>query len=93
MLGDRVNSIRKKRLKTQAHALKPVVIVGQSGLTESVLEEIEIAITSHELIKIKIRAEKEERLQIRDQIIVKAKSELIQTIGQIIVIYRQNPDK
>jgi RNA-binding protein len=88
-----VNSIRKKRLKTQAHALKPVVIVGQSGLTESVLEEIEIAITSHELIKIKIRAEKEERLQIRDQIIVKTKSELIQTIGQIIVIYRQNPDK
>ena len=88
-----MNSIRKKRLKTQAHALKPVVIVGQSGLTESVLEEIEIAITSHELIKIKIRAEKEERLQIRDQVIVKTKSELIQTIGQIIVIYRQNPDK
>lgn len=88
-----MNSARKKQLKTQAHSLKPVIIVGQSGLTESVLKEIEVTLETHELIKIKIRAEKEERLQIRDQIIVKAKSELIQTIGQIIVIYRQNPDK
>jgi len=88
-----VDSARKKQLKTQAHSLKPVIIVGQSGLTESVLTELEITLDTHELIKIKIRAEKNERNQIRDQIITKSEAELIQTIGQIIVVYRKNPEK
>jgi len=87
-----VNSARKKQLKAQAHSLKPVIIVGQSGLTESVLKEIEITLDTHELIKIKIRAEKEVRNQIRDQVIANTHSELIQTIGQIIVIYRKKPN-
>ena len=85
-----MNSARKKQLKAQAHSLKPVIIVGQSGLTESVLKEIGITLDTHELIKIKIRAEKEPRNLIRDQIIADTHSELIQTIGQIIVIYRKN---
>ena len=88
-----MDSARKKQLKTQAHSLKPVIIVGQSGLTESVLTELEITLDTHELIKIKIRAEKNERNQIRDQIITKSEAELIQTIGQIIVIYRKNLEK
>ncbi len=87
-----MNSARKKQLKAQAHSLKPVIIVGQSGLSESVLKEIEITLDTHELIKIKIRAEKEERNRIRDQIIADTHSELIQTIGQIIVIYRKKPE-
>jgi RNA-binding protein len=87
-----VNSARKKQLKAQAHSLKPVIIVGQSGLTESVLKEIEITLDTHELIKIKIRAEKEPRKQVRDQITAKTKAELIQSIGQIIVIYRKKPE-
>ncbi len=88
-----MNSARKKQLKAQAHSLKPVIIVGQSGLTESVLNEIEITLDTHELIKIKIRAEKLQRNKIRDQIVTDTQSELIQTIGQIIVVYRKNPDK
>ena len=87
-----MNSARKKQLKAQAHTLKPVIIVGQSGLTESVLKEIEITLDTHELIKIKIRAEKELRNQISDKIIADTHSELIQTIGQIIVIYRKKPE-
>ena len=86
-----MNSDKKKQFKAQAHSLKPVIIVGQAGLTESVLKEIEITLDTHELIKIKIRAEKEQRNQIRDQIVTDTHSELIQTIGQIIVIYRKKP--
>ncbi len=82
-----------KQLKTQAHLLKPVIMVGQSGLTKSVLEEIEVTLNTHELIKIKIRAEKEDRIQISAQIIETSQAELIQSIGQIIVIYRKNPEK
>ncbi len=88
-----MNSVRKKRLKTQAHALKPVIIVGQSGLTESVLKELEVTLDTHELIKIKIRAEKEERKQIQELIVTKTRAEFIQSIGQTIVIYRKKPEQ
>ncbi len=86
-----VDSVRKKQLKTQAHSLKPVNTIGQAGLTESVLKEIEITLDTHELIKIKIRAEKQQRKQLCQQIIADTHSELIQEIGQIIVIYRKKP--
>lgn len=88
-----MNSARKKQLKAQAHLLKPVIIVGQSGLTESVLKETEVTLDMHELIKIKIRAEKEERKKIREQMVAKTHAELIQSIGQIIVLYRKKPEK
>ena len=88
-----MNSAQKKRLKAQAHSLKPVLTVGQSGLTESVLKELEITLDTHELLKIKIRADKEQRKQIRDQIITESQAELIQSIGQVLVVYRKNPDK
>jgi len=88
-----VNSADKKKLRAEAHTLKPVVMIGQSGLTGAVLAEIEQALDSHELIKVKIRAEREERKLISEKICVDTGAELIQTIGQIAVIYRLNPDK
>ncbi len=88
-----MNSTDKKNLRAKAHRLKPVVMIGQSGLTEAVLTEIEGALVAHELIKIKIRAEREQRKEISTQICIKTKAELIQTIGQITIIYRYNPDK
>ncbi len=87
-----MNSVKNKQFKVQAHLLKPVIIVGQAGLTESVLKEIEITLDTHELIKIKIRADKDERKVICEQIITESKAELIQSIGQIIVIYRKKPE-
>jgi len=56
-----VNSADKKKLRAQAHSLKPVIMIGQSGLTAAVLAEIELALNSHELIKVRIRAEREDR--------------------------------
>ncbi|MFZ2171762.1 MAG: ribosome assembly RNA-binding protein YhbY [Methylococcaceae bacterium] len=88
-----MNSAGKKKLRAEAHTLKPVVLIGQSGLTASVLAEIELALDSHELIKVKIRAERDERKLISEKICRDTGAELIQTIGQIVVIYRLNPDK
>jgi RNA-binding protein len=88
-----VNSADKKALRARAHSLKPVVLIGQSGLTDPVINEIELALDTHELIKVKIRAEKEDRESIREQIISATGADLIQTIGQIIVLFRINPDK
>lgn len=88
-----MNSADKKKLRAEAHTLNPVVMIGQSGLTAAVLAEIEQALNSHELIKVKIRAERDERKVISEKICADTGAELIQTIGQIAVIYRLNPDK
>lgn len=87
-----MNSADKKKLRAEAHTLKPVVMIGQSGLTATVLAEIELALDAHELIKVKIRAERDERKMIIEKICSDTGAELIQTIGQIAVIYRLNPD-
>ncbi|OQK17999.1 RNA-binding protein [Methyloprofundus sedimenti] len=88
-----MNSEQLKQMKALAHELKPVIMIGQAGLTVAVLKEIEIALDTHELIKIKIRAEREARKQIQQQICTETKAELIQGIGQIIVIYRKKPEE
>lgn len=87
-----MNPIEKKKLKALAHALNPVVMIGQAGLTDAVLNEINSALDAHELIKVKIRAEREERSEISSQICNSTQSELVQSIGQIAVLYRKNPN-
>jgi RNA-binding protein len=88
-----VNPIQKKQLKAQAHALNPVVMLGHSGLTSAVLKEIEAALDAHELIKIKLRAEREERQTYAADICNATGAELVQSIGQIAVLYRKNLKK
>lgn len=88
-----MEAAQKKKLKAQAHGLKPVIIVGQAGLTDAVLAETGIALNTHELIKVKIRAERDERNQISEKMCVTTGATLIQNIGQIAVIYRMNPQK
>jgi RNA-binding protein len=86
-----MNSEQLKQLKTKAHNLNPVVIIGQSGLTEAVIAEVELALNHHELIKIKIRAERDDRKTISEQIFKLTSAVKIQAIGQVLVIYRKNP--
>ena len=88
-----MNSADKKKLRAEAHTLKPVVMIGQSGFTAAVLAEIELALDSHELIKVKIRAERDDRKLISEKICTDTGAELIQTIGQIAVLYRLNRNK
>ncbi|MEY4768225.1 MAG: hypothetical protein RL637_864 [Pseudomonadota bacterium] len=88
-----VNSSRIRQLKAQAHHLNPVVMIGQAGLTTPVIAEIEVALLAHELIKIKIRADKAERLQMTQQICSETQAHLIQQIGLCTVIYRPNPER
>ena len=85
---------QQQKLKAQAHSLKPVVLMGEKGLTENVMLEIDLALASHELIKVKAgRLPKEEKQQIAVEIIKATKSGLVQIIGNILVLYRKNPNK
>lgn len=86
-----MNNAQKKLFKQQAHSLKPVVMTGANGLTPAVHQEIETALEAHELIKIKLVANRDERKVMADEIIAEHGAELVQTIGQMLVIYKENP--
>ena len=88
-----MNAANKKKLRAEAHTLKPVVMIGQSGLTGGVLAELDQALNTHELLKVRIRAERDVRKLITEKICADSGAELIQSIGQIAVIYRLNPNK
>ena len=82
-----------RHLKGLAHHLKPVVRVGQHGLRDSVLAELEGALDAHELVKVKIVAEKAGRIEVIGQLTEATGAELIQHIGQIAVLFRRNTQK
>jgi RNA-binding protein len=83
---------QKKTLRNLAHKLKPVVIIGQQGLTENVLNEIELSINHHELIKVKVNAnDREQRKAFIEQIAETTHSEIVHKVGHIAVFYRRNP--
>jgi len=85
---------QKKKLKAHAHGLKPVVRLGQSGLTDNVLDEIELAIEHHELIKVKVSADdRDDKKLVIQKIADQTRSEIIQSIGFMAVFYRENSDK
>lgn len=80
-------------LKGLAHSTKPVVIVGDKGLSDAVLKEIEGALTHHEFIKVRIRADREQRRLWIDEIQQKCQAERISAIGQVACFFRRNPDQ
>ena len=82
----------KRTLAAKAHHLKPVIIIGNKGLTENVQTEIERALFDHELIKIRISGGDRDARKTDTQLICQHhQAELIAHIGHIIVIYRPRP--
>ncbi|MDO6446427.1 ribosome assembly RNA-binding protein YhbY [Colwellia sp. 1_MG-2023] len=90
-------SLNKKQiqhLKGLAHSLKPVVLLGNNGLTEAVVAEIDFALNHHELIKVKIPTDdRETKGLIVDAICRETQSTKVQVIGKTLVIYRQSPEQ
>jgi RNA-binding protein len=86
----KITEQQKRHLRGLAHQLKPVVMVGQHGLKATIFEELEIALNVHELIKVRIAADRDERKAISSQIIAQTGAALIQAIGQMRIIYRRN---
>ena len=84
---------QKKNLRGQAHHLKPLVTVADKGLSESVVAEIERALNDHELIKVKLRSDRETRKAWAQEISLKCEAELIQSIGQVACFYKKHPKK
>ena len=83
-----------KFLRAKCHDLKAVIMMGQKGLTEEVLSEMDIALNYHELVKIKLSVDDRElRKQLIAEICDKTQAQEVQSIGKTLSIYRVNPDK
>ena len=89
-----LKGFQKKYLRGCAHALKPVVFVGQKGLTDSVIQSTNEALSKHELIKIKFIdfKAKDQKKKIIEALATEANCQLVGTIGHIAVFFRQHID-
>ena len=84
----------RSALKARAHALEPVVRIGQAGLTEAAVAAIDHALTAHELIKVKIgEGEREERAAISTAMAARTGAAVVQGVGRIVVLWRPRPDE
>lgn len=84
----------RSELRARAHALDPVVIIGEAGLTPSVLKEIDASLNAHGLIKVRVFGDdREARVEIYDTICAKLNAAPVQHIGKLLVIYRPKKDQ
>ncbi|MDX2346561.1 MAG: ribosome assembly RNA-binding protein YhbY [Legionella sp.] len=89
-----MNIAQKKRLKAEAHHLKPVIIVGAQGVTDALIKETNYALEAHELIKVKVNGEdKADRNNIAMRLCEALKAEFLQLIGSTAIIYRRKQEK
>jgi putative YhbY family RNA-binding protein len=89
-----LTAARRSELRARAHALSPVVMIGDKGLTDSVVAEVERALAAHELIKVKAATDdREARAAWMAGLCERLGAEPVQSIGKILVIWRENPDK
>lgn len=89
-----LNNPQKKFLRARGHKLNPVVWIGQQGLTDNVLAEIEQALSHHELVKVKIRVgDRGLRDQIVAQVADRLAAETVQQTGNMAIYWRRNPDQ
>ncbi|MBA1148083.1 ribosome assembly RNA-binding protein YhbY [Ectothiorhodospiraceae bacterium WFHF3C12] len=85
---------QRHHLRRLGHHLKPVVRTGNAGLSEAVLNELDIALRDHELVKVKLVAgDRDERRQFVEIIEERLGAELVQSVGHVALLYRPNPEK
>lgn len=81
-----------RRLKSLAHHLKPLVLVGQKGVTDSLVTALKKALDDHELIKVKFIDFKDEKKDLAGELAEKSDSALVSMIGNIATFYREQKD-
>jgi RNA-binding protein len=85
---------QKRHLRGLAHPLKPVILVGGKGVSDSVVAELELALERHELLKVKIAAgDRDERDAWIAQLVERSGATLVQRVGNIATLYRARSDQ
>ena len=80
-------------MKARAHGIKPVVLLGNAGLSRPVMKEIDRALAAHELIKIRVPGDnREERDSVFAEVAEALSAARVQAIGKLLVLYRPAPE-
>jgi RNA-binding protein len=79
-------------LRGRAHALEPVVQVGQAGVTEPVVQAVDEALTAHELVKVRLREPEDKQAAARD-LAEGTRSALCGLVGHTVILYRPHPER
>ena len=81
-------------LKARAHALEPVVQIGSNGVTERLVAEVDRALTSHELIKVKVGTDdRADRVAIGEELAERTGAATVNRVGKVLVLWRPRPDE
>ncbi len=93
-MDNQLNVKQRQYLKGLAHSLEPVVIIGNNGLSDAVIKEINVNLKAHELIKVRVLGDdRKNRITIIDEICEKTSSNLVQHIGKLLVLYKPSDKK
>jgi RNA-binding protein len=83
---------QKQKLKSMAHTLDAVVLIGKKGLTEAQIDTISKDLMDHELIKVKFNDFKSVKEELSKQIAELTGADIVDIIGNTLILYRMNPD-
>lgn len=84
-----LNAAQRRFLRAQAHHLHPVVMIGDAGLTDAVMRELDVSLKSHELLKVRVFGDdRETRVAIMEKICADLSAAPVQHIGKLLLIYR-----
>ena len=87
-----MTSAQRKTLSSAASNLNPLVIVGQNGLTDGIVQKVAKVIDDHELVKVKFNEFKEEKKDLTSELCSKTGAELVRIIGNIAILYKESSD-
>jgi RNA-binding protein len=89
-----LTSKQRQFLKGLAHSLPPIVRVGRSGVTESVVKETKVSLAAHELIKVRIETDDSaQRKTFAAELATATEAEIAGSVGKIFVLYREREEK
>jgi putative YhbY family RNA-binding protein len=84
---------QRARLKARAHALEPVVHVGQAGVSDTVVTEVDRSLTAHGLIKVRLAgADRDTRDELAQTLSDRTDATVVQQVGRVLVLWRPRPD-
>lgn len=87
-----LSSKQRKFLRGEAHSLRALVQVGRAGLTDTVIEQVDAELARHELIKVRLDAEREQRGELVEQIAAATGAAIAGEIGRVAILYRPHAD-
>jgi len=92
-MSEELSTKERKNLRRLAHSLKPVVMVGQHGFSATVVNEIDGALTAHELIKVRVRGmDRDERQEKTEEVANELSAQVVGIIGGVITLYRKRSE-